>query len=73
MVQIVTASELAVFLGKSVKTIHADMVRRPESLPKWFKLPGAKKPLWLRETVEDFLLEQARRADALPRHNVDVN
>jgi predicted DNA-binding transcriptional regulator AlpA len=68
MVNIVTATELAKVLGKTEKTIHSDMVRRPASLPKWFKLPGGKKPLWLQETIDEFLLNQARRADALPRN-----
>ncbi len=56
MVNLVTATELAKVLGTTEKTIHSDMVRRPGSLPKWFKLPGAKKPLWLQETIDEFLL-----------------
>lgn len=67
MVNLVTATDLAKVLRKSEKTIHADMVRRPQSLPKWFKLPDAKKPFWFQENIDEFLLNEARRADALPR------
>jgi len=60
------STELAARFGKSQKTLASDMVRRPESLPRWFKLPGSKKPIWLEETVDQFLLEQAEAAGAAP-------
>ena len=47
---LVTVTELAKVLGTIAKAIHAEMVRRPASLLKWFKLPGAKTPLSLQET-----------------------
>ena len=47
---LVTVTELAKVLGTIAKAIHAEMVRRPGSLLKWFKLPGAKTPLSLQET-----------------------
>ena len=67
MVKPIDIEELAKRLGKAKKTIRTDMVRRPESLPRWFKLPKSRKPLWLESTVDDFLLEQAARAGALPK------
>ena len=61
-----TIEQLAEILKKSPKTIRSDMVRSPNSLPRWFKCAGAKKPLWLQATVTQFLEEQARRDGALP-------
>lgn len=57
-------------LGKIIKrrpsSISSDLVRNPESLPPHFKAPGTRKPLWLPTTVESWLWEQARKANALP-------
>lgn len=58
--------QLAEILKKSPKTIRSDMVRSPNSIPRWFKCAGAKKPLWLHSTVTQFVEEQARRDGALP-------
>ena len=67
MLKTLNIEELAAKIGKSPRTVRTDMVRRPEAIPRWFKLPGARRPLWLESTVDAFLLEQAGRADALPR------
>lgn len=61
-----TIEQVAEILKKSPKTIKSDMVRSPNSIPRWFKCAGAKKPLWLQSTVTHFLEEQARREGALP-------
>jgi len=66
MIKTLMIDEVAARLGKTKKTVHADMVRRPQSIPPWFKLPGSKKPFWLEATVDQFLLKQAARAGALP-------
>ena len=56
-----TIEQVAPLFGKSVSSIRSDMSRRPESLPKWFKCPGTKRPLWLVKTVERYIEEQAAR------------
>lgn len=66
MIRTLTVNELASRLGKTKKTIHSDMVRRPASLPPWFKLPGSKTVFWLEDTVDTFLMRQASQARALP-------
>jgi len=66
MVRTLTVDQLALRLGKTKKTIHADMVRRPDALPRWFKLPHGKTVFWLEDTVDAFMLEQARLVNALP-------
>jgi hypothetical protein len=58
--------QLAQVLHKSVATLRSDLVRSPHSLPGCFRVPGSRRPLWLKETVEAFVLEHARRANALP-------
>jgi hypothetical protein len=70
MVKTLTIEELAARIGKSPRTVRTDMVRRPDSIPVWFKLPGARKALWLESTVDSFILEQAGHADALPKQGV---
>ena len=60
------ANEVASLFGKTPKTLRYDMSRHPERLPKWFKLPGSRKPLWLRETVLEFLRSHAEQHKALP-------
>lgn len=67
--RILQIGELAALLGKKVSSVRTDMVRRRESLPPWFKLPGSRKPLWLESTVQDFVLRQAQREGALPVQN----
>jgi hypothetical protein len=62
----ISIADLSQILKKSVSTLRADMVRAPQSLPPWFKLPGSRRPLWLASTVEDFLITNARAANALP-------
>lgn len=69
MQKTITIEELAERIGKSPRTVRTDMVRRPHAIPRWFKLPGARKPLWLESTVDEFLLEQAGQAGALPKTN----
>lgn len=66
MIKILNCKEVAARLNKSEKTLSTEMVRRPTSLPPWFKLPQSKKPLWLESTVDQFVLDQARKAGALP-------
>lgn len=67
MMKTMNIEELAARIGKSPKTVRTDMVRRPDALPRWFKLPGARKPLWMESTVDQFLLEHAGLANALPK------
>ncbi len=68
MEKVLTAEKVAELIGKTKASLHADMVRRPESLPPWFKLPKSRRPLWLESTVEQFLLSQAGQARALPQN-----
>lgn len=68
MEKVLTAAQVAALIGKTKSSLHADMVRKPESLPPWFKLPKSRRPLWLESTVQQFLLSQAGQAGALPRN-----
>ena len=73
MLKTLTIDEVALRIGKSSRTVRSDMVRRPGSIPQWFKLPGAKKPLWLESTVDAFVMEHAINANAVPRTSVTIN
>jgi len=64
--QILTKKDVCEYLGITESTLSTQMVRRPESVPAWFKRPGSKKPLWLKATVEAFLRKCAEDAGALP-------
>ena len=65
---ILTKAEVANRLGISEATLSTQMVRRPGSLPPWFKRPGGKRPLWFEETVNAFLVECALDAGAMPKY-----
>ena len=65
-IEVYTINDLSSVMKKSPKTISSDMVRAPETLPPHFKMPNSRKPLWLKETVDNFIRVQAARAGALP-------
>lgn len=69
--QILDIHELGQLIRKSPKTIASDLTRNPDRIPPSFKLPGSKKPLWFRETVDAFLRRCAVAADAMPDENAD--
>lgn len=58
--------ELAQVLRRKSASLASDLVRKPASVPPHFKVPGTRKPLWLPSTVDQWILDQARRANALP-------
>lgn len=58
--------ELAQILRRKATSLASDLVRKPNSLPPCFKAPGTRKPLWLQSTVDQWILDQARKANALP-------
>jgi len=66
--QILDINEVGVIIRKARTTISSEMVRHPERLPKWFKLPGSKKPLWYAATVEAFIQKSAEACGALPEN-----
>lgn len=66
--QILDINEVGVIIRKAPTTISSEMVRHPERLPKWFKLPGSKKPLWYASTVEAFIWKSANACGALPEN-----
>lgn len=63
-VEILDAKELGQLIKRSPQTILGDLCRNPERIPTCFKLPGSKKPLWLKSDVDEFLREQAARHGA---------
>jgi hypothetical protein len=69
--EVLDISQLAQMIRKTRKSIASDMTRNPERIPPWFKLPGSKKPLWFRETVDAFVRKCAERADAMPSESTD--
>lgn len=64
--RILDIDALAAKIGRKRTSISTDMVRNPAAVPPHFKLPGTKRPLWLHVTVDAWVLDQARRANALP-------
>mgnify|MGYP000875209024 CR=1 FL=1 len=64
--KVLTIDQLAAVLGKQRSSIATDITRNPLAIPPFFKLPGSRKPLWLEDTVDAWLIAQARRANALP-------
>ena len=57
--------DIARLIGKTPKTVRYDMCRHPERIPPSFRMPGSRKPIWLRSTVEAFLRAQAHKHGAL--------
>jgi hypothetical protein len=67
--QILDINEVGVIIRKAPTTISSEMVRHPDRLPRWFKLPGSKKPLWYAATVEAFIRKSADACNALPENS----
>jgi hypothetical protein len=65
-VHILNKKEVAKMLGLTEASLSSTMVRMPESVPRWFKRPGARTPMWLRETVDAFLVRCATTSGAMP-------
>jgi len=70
--EVLDIHELGQLIKRTPRTITTDLVRHPERVPPYFKLPGARKPLWLKRTVNAFLRSHAELAgaaadDATPR------
>jgi hypothetical protein len=59
--------EVAVLLKKTIATVRSDIVRRPATLPPFFKLPGGRRVLWLKSTVLEFITDAAVQGNAAPR------
>ena len=66
-VRILKIDDVAARVGKKRTSASTDMSRNPDALPPYFKLPGCRQPLWLEETVDAWLLAQAKKANALPQ------
>jgi hypothetical protein len=60
-------AEVAVLLKKTIATVRSDMVRRPTTLPPFFKLPGGRRVLWLKCVVLQFIADAAVQGYAAPR------
>lgn len=54
---LLTPRELAIILHKSEATIRSDVHRAPTRLPPRLLLPNCNKLLWLRITVETWLVQ----------------
>ena len=63
--EIMDKDELARLLKRKPSTVTTDMARNPERVPPFFKLPGSKRPLWYRETVDAWVAVHAEAAVAL--------
>lgn len=50
-------AQLAVILHKSEATVRSDVHRAPERLPPRVIMPNSHKLLWLRSSVETWLLQ----------------
>jgi len=53
--------ELSVLLGRTVGTLQADRIRRPESLPPASTPPGSRTPRWITADVLDWLRQYRER------------
>ncbi len=65
-------AELSVLLGRTVGTLQADRVRRPESLPPASTPPGSRTPRWITTDVLDWL-RQYREQRVQPASPVAAN
>ena len=65
-IKTMTAEDLAPILQRSVRTIKADVIRRPETLPPSIKIPGSKCRFWLEADVKAWL-EKCR---VVTRHKI---
>ena len=54
-------AELSVLLGRTVGTLQADRIRRPESLPPASTPPGSRTPRWITADVLDWLRQFRER------------
>lgn len=54
---LLTPAQLAVILHKSEATVRSDVHRAPERLPPRVIMPNSHKLLWLRSSVESWLLQ----------------
>jgi hypothetical protein len=54
-------AELSVLLGRTVGTLQADRIRRPESLPPASTPPGSRTPRWITVDVLDWLRQCRER------------
>jgi hypothetical protein len=63
---LLTTAELAAILRKSVASVNTDLTRNPAALPPSFKPPNTRTRFWLRSTVDAWLIELARKNNALP-------
>lgn len=53
--QLLTIEQLAELLHKTPSSIRTDRVRKPDSLPPSFTLPGSRKVLYKSDAVNDWL------------------
>ena len=66
-IQLMNIAELAALLGRSAKSVAADVTRRPNSLPPRFLVPGVRQVRWRVKEVKEWMgalveMEQLRRA-----------
>ena len=63
--KLLTVDDLAVILGRAAGTIKNQHSQNPSRLPPTCRIPGAKRLLWRREDVEQWLLQHVVRLDVI--------
>lgn len=53
--ELLTAADIAMLLGKSVSAVRGDLSRAPGRLPPAIRIPGGGQALWLGSTVLKWL------------------
>ncbi|WP_284617469.1 hypothetical protein [Aquabacterium humicola] len=56
-VALIDAAELASLVHRSLKSVRVDSIRRPETLPPRYIIPGTRKLLWRLEDVKEWMDE----------------
>ncbi len=54
---LLTPKQLAIILHKSEATVRSDIHRAPERLPPRVIMPNSHKLVWLKSTVESWLVQ----------------
>ena len=59
--ELIGVEQLAPMLGLTVKTVKADVSRRPHVLPPRVVFPGSRRVRWMRSVVEKWVRDRVAK------------
>lgn len=70
--KLLNVEDIAKLLHRTVRTVRADVTRRPETLPPRLEIEGSRRLLWLESDVAAWLEERsaARRSAVSKVHRL---